>query len=126
MCFFDLPVPPGWDGISFKEQVEGKAGGGREVLVWDHGLYSAQRAIRTGPHLMIRTYDDFGYGFEPIQLYDMEQDPCQTKNLAGERPELVNGYDCLMTEWVQEQRSKDGWRPDPLLAVLQERASKEY
>jgi choline-sulfatase len=117
----DIPVPPEWDGASFKAQVEGHPGGGRDHLVWSHGLYSVQRAVRTRRHLMIRTYDDYGYGFAPIQLYDMEDDPYQTNDLGAEEPELVNECDHIMAEWVNTQRAKDSWRPDPLTAVLRER-----
>jgi arylsulfatase A-like enzyme len=116
-----IPIPPGWDGVSFVEQVAGQGGDGRAYLVWDHGLYSVQRAIRTQKHLMIRTYDDFGYGFGPIQLYDIEDDPYQTTNLADQYPALVDRYDRLMTEWVHEQRAKSGWRADPLIEILRER-----
>jgi hypothetical protein len=70
---------------------------------------------------MIRTYDHYGYGFEPIQLYDMVTDPYQTQNLADTQPHLVSQCDRLMTEWVHQQLAKDGWRPDPLLEILRER-----
>jgi arylsulfatase A-like enzyme len=116
-----ISIPPDWDGRSFRAQVEGQAGGGREYLVWGHGLYAVQRAVRTRTHLMLRTYDDHGYGFAPVELYDMERDPYQTTNLAAEQPETVDRCVRLMSEWVQEQLARDGWKPDPLLEVLRER-----
>ena len=116
-----VPAPEGWDGISFKEQVEGHPGGGRDYLVWDCALYTVQRAVRTQSHLLIRTYDDYGYGFAPVALYDMEHDPYQARNLAAEAPEVVAHGEHLMGEWVEAQLAREGWRADPLLAVLQER-----
>jgi len=118
----DVPIPPDWDGLSFKAQVEGEPGGGREHLVWSHGLYALQRAVRTRTHLMIRTYDDYGYGFEPIQLYNMENDKYQTVNLASEKPALVSECDHIMVEWVNAQLAKDGWRSDPLMEILRKRS----
>jgi arylsulfatase A-like enzyme len=117
----DIPIPPGWDGLSFKEQVEGAPGGGRDFLVWDHALYAVQRAVRTPTHLMVRTYDDDGYGFAPVELYNVARDPYQTVNLADKEPGLVSACYRTMDEWVDEQRAKDGWPEDPLMAVLQER-----
>lgn len=120
-ALLDIPAPSEWDGISFADQVRGDPGEGHDYLVWDHGLYSVQRAVRTQTHLMIRTYDPYGYGFEPTQLYDMSADPYQTRNLADTQPQLVDRCDRLMTEWVYQQLAKDGWRPDPLLEILRER-----
>jgi arylsulfatase A-like enzyme len=121
----DVPAPADWDGISFREQVEGHPGGGREALVWDHALYSVQRAVRTDRHLMIRTYDDYGYGFDPVQLYDLRDDPYQTVNLAHDEPAVLQQCEHLMGEWVQGLLAKDGWRTDPLVAVLQERSAAD-
>jgi arylsulfatase A-like enzyme len=116
-----IPVPEGWDGVPFRAQVEGAPGGGHPYLVWDHGLYAVQRALRTPTHLMIRTYDDDGYGFPPVQLYDMGNDPYQTSNLADVQPALVDQCFHTMDEWVDRQRAKDGWPVDPLMEVLRER-----
>ena len=45
---------------------------------------------------MVRTYDDFGYGqFEPVELYDMEEDRFQTTNLRDAQPEIVNRLEGL-------------------------------
>jgi arylsulfatase A-like enzyme len=121
----DVPIPSGWDGLSFKAQVEGAPGEGRDFLIWDHALYAVQRAVRTPTHLMIRTYDDDGYDFPPVQLYDVERDPYQTTDLADEQPEVVAQGFRTMDQWVDEQRAKDGWPEDPLMAVLRERRRRK-
>ena len=116
------PVPAAWDGCSFREQVEGAEGGGRDCLVWNHGLYTVQRAVRTPQHLLVRTYDDHGYSFGPVELYDMEDDPYQTRDLVDAEPEIAGNLLQHMQEWVEEQRAKVGWRSDPLLDILTERS----
>ncbi len=118
-----IPVPADWDGLSFKDNIQGKPGLDREYLVWDHGLYTVQRAVRTKTHLMIRTYDDFGYPFAPVELYDMVEDPYQTRNICDERPEIVQECSHFMEEWIQEQRMKGHCIPDPLEEILRERAN---
>ena len=117
----DIPIPEDWDGRSFAENVKGQPGLDREYLVWGHGLYTVQRAVRTKTHLMIRTYDDFGYPFEQVELYDMESDPYQTRNLREERPDIVRQCDHYLTDWVHEQLSKGHVIPDSMWAILQER-----
>jgi len=116
-----IPIPPDWDGISFNGQVEGRGGDGREYLVWTHGLYALQRAVRTQSHLMIRTYDTCGYPFDPVELFDMTNDPYQTTNIADDQPEIVRECELIMRRWTEEQLAKGGWRPDPLMDTLRDR-----
>ena len=73
---------------------------------------------------MVRTYDDFGYQFDPVELYDMQADPYQTSNLRDECPEIVAQHDHLLAQWTQEQMMKPYSIPDPFSLVLQERAAK--
>jgi hypothetical protein len=102
--------------------MEGKSDPGREYLVWDHGLYTVQRAVRTKRYLMIRTYDDYGYSsFEPMALYDMEEDPYQTSNICADKPEVVQLCSRYMTDWIQEQMAKGHCIPDPVEEILRER-----
>jgi len=114
-------IPAQYDGQSFLENVKGNKGFSRDYLVWGHALYAVQRAVRTRDHLMMRTYDDMGYGFDPVELYNMTEDHYQTKNLAEEMPEVVAQHDHIMNEWMHEQMSKDYAIPDPFAAVLQEK-----
>lgn len=117
----DIPVPTDWDGRSFRKSLEGSTGGGRDYLVWDHGLYTVQRAVRTKTHLMIRTFDDYGYPFDRIALYDMDEDPYQTQNIRDQEPAIVDRCDHLVAEWIQEQAMKGHSIPDPLMEILRER-----
>lgn len=118
----DMPVVPDWDGVSFKSDIQGNSGVDRDYLVWDHGLYTVQRAVRTKTHLMMRTYDDFGYPFEPVELYNMVEDPYQTENIRDDNYDIVQQCDHYMMEWIQEQRSKGHCVPDPVDEILGERA----
>lgn len=117
----DIETSSDWDGASFKGLVQGDSIDGREYLVLDQGLYTVQRAVRTRDHLMIRTYDDCGYEFEPVELYETMNDPYQTRNLANEQPDIIEKCDHYMTEWLHEQRSKGHNIPDPLGEILRER-----
>lgn len=118
------PVPEYYDGRSFLENLKGNEGFGRDYLVWGHALYTVQRAVRTRRHLMVRTYDDFGYRFDPVELYDMDQDPYQTRNLCAECPEIAARHDHLLAQWTQEQMMRPYAIPDPFSLVLQEHAEQ--
>jgi len=112
-----------WDGASFASQVRGEAGGpNREYLVWDHALYTVQRAVRTERHLMIRTHDSHGYcQFDPLELYDLEADPYQTTNLCASQPTVLARCEERLAAWEEEQKRKPGFREDPITAILRER-----
>lgn len=118
----NIPTAPDWDGISFKENIRGEAGIDRDYLVWDHGLYTVQRSVRTKTHLMTRTYDDFGYPFAPVELYNMVEDPYQTTDISAERSDIVRECDNHMMEWIHEQRAKGHCISDPVDEILRERA----
>jgi arylsulfatase A-like enzyme len=121
----DIPIPADWDGTSYRANLEGRDGQDREFLVWDSGLYTVQRAVRTKTHLYIRTYDRWQYAnWSGEELYDMVNDPCETTDLAAECPDLVRECRSLMDSWVAEQQAKPNPVPDPLEEVLAERQAE--
>ena len=113
-----IPIPSGWDGTSFAAAVRGEEWAGRPYLVWDHALYSCQRAVRTPDWLYIRTYHPGLFPFEDKMLYDMRADPHQTVNLAGEQREVGSEMDGLMQEWLQATVGHPGSEPDPMPEVI--------
>lgn len=117
-------IPEHYDGQSFLKELQGEAQAGRDYLVWGHGLYTLQRAVRTRDYLMVRTYDDFGYPFKPVELYEIEKDPHQTNDVAAQKPEVVSHMDHLLMEWLHEQSSKPSSIPDPLQVELRERKNR--
>ncbi|MFC1582537.1 sulfatase [Planctomycetota bacterium] len=117
-----LPIPEGWNGKSYAGNVKGEAGEDRERLVWDSGLYTVQRAVRSHEHLYIRTYDHYNYNNRADdELYDMQADPFQTCNIAAGNPDQVKDYRQYMDDWVAEQKEKNGNLPDPVDLILEER-----
>ena len=118
-------IPGEWDGQSFAANLRGEPGLERDYLVWGHALYTVQRAVRTRTHLMVRTYHSWQYGqFEPVELYDMEQDPYQSRNIRDNEASILQQCDHHLTEWIHHQRSKKRTIPDPFDLVLNERAGE--
>lgn len=113
-----LPIPAGWDGQSFAPVLRGEAYGGHPYLVWDHGIYTFTRAVRTPDWLMIRILHPGLYPYdEPVLLHDMRADPHQQVNLAGQRPDVVGRLSAHLADWCQAQLAKSGL-PDPLEAMI--------
>ncbi len=115
-----LPVPARWDGRSFAPALRGEEFAGWPYQVWEHGIYTFTRAVRTPEWLMIRVLHPGLYPYdEPVMLHDMRSDPHQAVNLAAERPDVVGELTALMEAWRQEQIQK-GSAPDPLEAMVEE------
>ncbi|MEE8558444.1 MAG: sulfatase [Myxococcota bacterium] len=114
-----IPVPEGWDGKSFAAALEGGQDPGRDHLVWSHGLYSVQRAVRTPRWNYLRTYHPGLFAFEPRALYDMAADPFQTRNVVDAHPEVARDLELAMEKWKAE-RQEEGDGPDPLEIALSE------
>lgn len=113
----DLPTPSGWDGRSFAPAVRGGTWSGRSHLVWDHALYSCQRAVRTPRWLYTRTYHPGLYPFEEEALHEMTVDPHQERNVAGGHTDVVDEMEARMNDWLHDNVSK-GRVSDPMEEVL--------
>ena len=116
-----VPLPALTDGRSFAAHLRSQPGPGRDFLVWDTACYAAQRAVRTAELLLLRTYDPFGCPVRPLELFEIEKDPFQTRDVAGERPDLVAQCDALLDGWLREQREKPYAIADPMGDVMKER-----
>jgi len=113
--------PEDWDGLSFRSNLQRRRELDREYLVWDHGLYTVQRAVRTRNHLMVETYDSWLYNFEPVELYEISTDIYQTRNVRDEQPNLVRQCKDILESWVEQQMARPNAIEDPLRQILRER-----
>lgn len=115
-----LEVPSGWDGQSFLPALQGGHWQGRDYLVMDHALYVCQRAVRDDKWYFIRTYHPGLYThFDEVILYDMANDPNQTRNVADQYPDVVMEMDHRLSQWLHEQARKPGYRADPMQKVIE-------
>lgn len=111
---------PIWDGESYRNALEGSSFKAREYLVVEQHAHTAQRSVRFGDYLYIRTYHDWYHLFDRDMLFNLKDDPYEQHNIAGERPDLVNQACSLMLDWHDEMMRKHNNRPDPLWTVIQE------
>ena len=97
MLNIDLPENSAEDAVSFADVLNGKTDKSREYLI-NHSLKGVF-AIRKGDWKLIMSkksggFSDFiypkGYGIETQgQLYNLKDDPGETKNLWEQHPEIV-------------------------------------
>ena len=83
-----LPVPGGLDGVSLLPVLEGRDAPARPPMVYVFPEYGGQFAVNYGSLKVVRQ----GVRTKqpgPWEVYDLDRDPGETKDLAAERPELV-------------------------------------
>ncbi len=116
-----LPDDMAEDSVSNLPLWQGKTGPIREATV--HHSDDGSLSIRKGKYKLEMCPGSGGWSFPKpgspeeaglpaIQLYDLENDPGETVNLAPEHPEITEPLRQLLTEYVLNGRSTPG-KPQP-------------
>ena len=114
-------VPSDWDGISFADDLlQGREPSGRDHLVLSHGAWTAQRSVRFGDHLYIRTLHDSFHGLDDEMLFDVVQDPHEQTNLFSQKPQLVAEASHLLESWRDNCLTTSGSGIDPMDTLMAE------
>jgi len=89
------------DGISFLPTLNGaKTQKQHEYLYWEFHEKGGRQAVRKGKWKAVK-YNVLKQPKKQIQLFDLEKDPGETKNIAAQYPELVKE----LTTIIQEART---------------------
>lgn len=117
-------VPPGWDGRSFADSLQRGEDRGRPWLVMSQAAWSCQRAVRLHhdgrAYVCIRSYHDGFHGFDEIMLFDLDADPHEQTDRAGERPEVVRAALACLDQWHADMMRTASHPGDPMWNVLHE------
>ena len=91
--------PKGLDGVSILPTLQGKKQKeGR--LYWEILMGSDfMQAARLGRWKGVRYSRE-----KPIEIYDLAEDLGETRNLAGEKPNLVKEFETIFREWRTESK----------------------
>ena len=81
-----VPAPAGIDGISIVPTLLGQSQGNHEYFYWDYGHVreTYKQAVRMGDWKGVRVG-----ARAPLELYDLSEDPGETKNVADQLPNVV-------------------------------------
>jgi arylsulfatase A-like enzyme len=92
-----VEAPPGTDGVSLVPTLLGEGEQPtHDHLYWEyHGLWNGAQAVRLGRWKAVRLggHDDAD---APVELYDLEADPGETTDLAGDHPDVVERARAVM------------------------------
>ncbi len=116
--------PDIWDGKSYAATVKDGTPDGHEDIVISQCCHVCQRSARWGKWLYIRTYHDGFHLFDDEMLFDLENDPHETTNLAADHPELCKEGAYRLMGWHDKQMQKMAKQSndsvDPLWTVIRE------
>jgi arylsulfatase A-like enzyme len=77
-------VPAGLDGMSMKRALRGERQPAHPFLYWEFHERGFQQAVRMGRWKAVRLTMD-----APMEVYDLENDPKETRDIAAARPDVV-------------------------------------
>ena len=113
-----IRTPTDWDGKPFAAALRGEEFVGWPYLVYDHGIFTLSRAVRTKDWTLIEMYHPGLYPYDsPFYLHDLRSDRYQQVNLYPERMDKFSELCGHLQEWRLEQLRKGG-APDPLEAMI--------
>lgn len=116
----DAQPMPEWDGASYAKTLTEGADTGREYLVLSQCAHVAQRSVRFGDWLYIRTYHDGFHLFDREMLYNLREDPYEQHNVAAKHRDICREAVYRLTEWHDDMMLRSGDDADPLWTVLKE------
>ncbi len=92
--------PPGIDGESFSAVAAQPGRSHRQYVnhVYPRGKVLG-RAVRDDRYRLVQWVDFSGGKVQAVELYDYQNDPAETKNIADDEPEVVD----RMSSWLAEQ-----------------------
>ncbi|NNC89865.1 MAG: arylsulfatase [Akkermansiaceae bacterium] len=106
-------VPAGLDGISYLPVLRGKEQPRHDALYWEFHEQGGKRAARFGPGGKWKAVQ-LGVNKKgrdaPVEIYNLEEDRAERKNLAAGHPELVaDARKIFMREHTENQFFKFAW-----------------
>jgi arylsulfatase A len=92
-----LETPAGIDGVSFAPTLFGRGEQKRhEFFYWEFPSYGGQQAVRAGQWKAVRR--NLNKGPSAVELYDLEADPSEKKDVAADHPDVVARLEAIMKE----------------------------
>lgn len=104
---FDAPGK--WQGKSLRPVVESSDTDWRDAVFFDHGLYTAQRALRTDRWKLIKTYHPGMWDgiISEIQLFDLQDDPWEQSDLSETHPDVVSRLEGQLTQLIERYQGSE-------------------
>jgi len=111
-----LPIPPEMDGKSFWPLLTGETQeGGYDRVISLESSWQSKWSLRTDQYKFILSRVQDFYNNPMRELYDLQEDPQEEKNIAEEEPKIADEMEAELEAWIAERLKAQGDEKDPLL-----------
>ena len=104
------------EGLSLLPTVFGLRDGNYDEIYLSEATWQVKRAIRTPRWKLIDSIEPDPHGRPMQELFDLDADPTEQRNLADERPEVVAELKGRLDAWVAQRLNETGREVDPAKA----------
>jgi arylsulfatase A-like enzyme len=109
-------APEGVEGQSLLPALRGQGDTGRDQIVAEECTWQVKWALRTRTHKLILAREPDLHNTPMLELYDLEADPGETVNLAGQEKALARRMEQELEAWIALRLKETGQSQDPLVA----------
>lgn len=112
-----VEIPFDMDGESFWPLLTGASDeGGHQQVISLESTWQSKWSLRTDEYKFILSRQPDMYGNPRTELYDLRNDPLETKNLASQQYVLANQLEARLEEWIARRLAELGKSEDPVVA----------
>jgi len=112
-----VEAPKEFEGESLAPVLRGKVqAGARDAVVCEECTWQMKWAFRTARHKLIVARGEDFYGTPVRELYDLDADPDELRNIADVAAETAADLDARLEAWLAGKREQNGLEEDPLIA----------
>lgn len=109
-----------WDGKSYAKVLTSKEDCSYEYAVINQCAHVCQRSVRFGDYLYIRTIHGGYHLFDDEMLFNIKEDPHETRNIINEERSVADKGARLILDWTYEMMKCSDSDTDPLWTVMRE------
>jgi arylsulfatase len=103
------------EGKSLLPCIQGDIDGNYDEVFMSEATWQVKRAIRNHKWKFIQSIEPDPHGRPMQELFDLEADPTEQKNLAEENPEVVEELKAKLDAWVAKRLQETGREIDPVV-----------
>ena len=108
-----LPDRDNMEGLSLVPPIFGVRDGNYDELYFSEATWEVKRAIRTERWKFIDSIEQDPHGRPMQELFDLQADPAEQRNIAEEQPGVVQELNGKLQSWIARRLQETGRTEDP-------------